>query len=247
MLEVFETYESLCAKVAREIRATVSLKPEALLCIAAGHTSLGVFKELIEARAEGQIDFSRAAFVSMDEWLGMSRKTAGSCGDFLDREFLDHVNFSPENIRLFNGEAGDPEAECASVEDFIRLHGGAIDYLVLGAGMNGHLALNEPGTPWNRRAHATKLDPVTTKVGQKYFQEETALAGGLTLGVADFSEAGRGVLLVSGAHKVDILKKILGGAVSDEIPATAVRGFANASIYADRAAADPGADMSGAV
>ncbi|MDR0287277.1 MAG: 6-phosphogluconolactonase [Clostridiales bacterium] len=238
MLKVYDTYELLCEAVTDEICKAISRNPQMLLCIAAGHTSLGVFKSLREALKSGKVDFSHAAFVAMDEWMDMSKKTPGSCGAFLYDEFLGHINFAPENIRLFDGTVSNREAECDSVEGFIASHGGSIDYLVLGSGMNGHLALNEPGTPMDSRAHVTALDPLTAAVGQKYFRKETTLTGGLTLGINDFAEAKRSVLMVTGSHKNGILNKILSNTISADIPATAVRNFKNASIYADRAAVE---------
>lgn len=235
----FETYEAMCLKTAEEIVDGLLANPEQMLCIAAGHTSLGVFNCLIDAFKEGRADFSRAWFVAMDEWLYMDDQTPESCGSFLVEHFLSKVNYPKDHIRLWNGKAHDPQAECRSVEQFIKnsATGGVIDYLVLGAGMNGHLALNEPGTPMDSRAHVSRLDALTAQVGQKYFSSGAALTGGITLGIGDFHEAKRTVLLINGEKKADILAKILKSARPDTaLPATALYEFGNASIYFDAAA-----------
>ena len=237
-VRVFDTYGEMCGEVAGEIQCVLRENPEALLCIAAGHTSLGLFGRLAEMHGTGDVDFSRASFVAMDEWLGMSETTPNGCGSFLRENFLNKVNFRPGNVRLFDGAANDPERECSEVERFIetKSKNRAIDYLVLGTGMNGHLALNEPGCDLSARARVTGIDAVTKRVGQKYFAKETELSGGLTLGVDNFSEAGRSVLMVSGPHKRDTLHRILAGPVSNELPATALKTFKNAGIYCDREA-----------
>ena len=49
--------------------------------------------------------------------------------------------------------------ECAEMEKFIKDNGG-IDCLLLGVGMNGHLALNEPGCDIHIRAHSCSLAEV---------------------------------------------------------------------------------------
>ena len=41
--------------------------------------------------------------------------------------------------------------------------------MLLGAGMNGHLGLNEPGTSFDLYSHIVYLDETTKMVGQKYF------------------------------------------------------------------------------
>lgn len=236
---VFDSYGGMCRAVADEIADSLGRAPDLLICIAAGHTSLGVFEELIALHRKGEADFSRAAFLAMDEWLGMNKTTEGSCGDFLRRHFLRHVNFAAENVVLPDGLAEDPALECRRMEAFIRSHSsdGRLDLVVLGAGMNGHLALNEPGTDWGLGPHVTELDAVTREVGKKYFDNPVRLTGGITLGVADFARARRAILLLSSAKKGEILGRILGAEGPDPmIPATAVHTMANADIFCDREA-----------
>lgn len=237
-IKMFEDASALSMKIAEEIVQDLERNPKQLLCIAAGHTSLGVFQYLIDAYRAGRADFSKAAFVAMDEWLGMSCHTPESCGSFLVEQFLRHVNYMPQNVRLWDGTAMDLEQECAQVLEFIREHGG-MDYLVLGVGMNGHLALNEPGTELEASAHVCSLDPITRKVGQKYFSGYTALEGGITLGLADFRAARRSVLVVIGEGKAEILKRILACASPDkQLPATALYAFENGALYYDKAAGE---------
>lgn len=233
----FLTYDDMCTAVCDEIVAALAQKPNLMLCIAAGHTSLGVFRGLAQAVQQGRADFSKASFVAMDEWTGMNCYTPGSCGDLLQRELLARIPFG--TVRLFDGKAQDLEQECRDVEEFIGEQSacGCIDYLVLGSGMNGHLALNEPGTAFDAPAHVTQLDSVTMQVGQKYFEGEAQLSGGVTLGIGNFAQAGRAVLMVSGAHKQEVLQKLLNSPTGVEFPATAMRGFANAALYYDKAAA----------
>ncbi|GHV02963.1 hypothetical protein FACS189485_04850 [Spirochaetia bacterium] len=233
--KVFPDYNSLCNKITGEICDALRLNPSLLLCIAAGHTSLGVFEGLCKAYKKGTADFSSVAFVAMDEWLGMNKDTPGSCGKLLCGSFLDLVNFKPENVRLFDGTVSDPDTECAAVEEFIVSHScsGKINYVVLGSGMNGHLALNEPGVSFDLRAHAGQISQTTKEVGQKYFKEFVELKGGLTLGIANFREADRSVLMISGRHKSDILKRIISENPGTDIPATAIKDFKNASLYYD--------------
>lgn len=237
--KLFETYDMMCRQIADEIAADLRENPKQLLCIAAGHTSLGIFEHLIHDFKEGKIDFSRASFAAMDEWLHMSDKTTESCGYFIRKNFLEFVNYKPENVRLWDGTVADTKQECRAVEAFIReksVHR-TLDYLVLGSGMNGHLALNEPGTPFSSTAHTTALDSVTTRVGQKYFTEGASLTGGITLGIENFRRSRRTVLAINGAGKTEILRKLLNSTAPDEqLPVTALLTFENASLYYDKEA-----------
>lgn len=242
----FSSYDVMCRQAAREILEDLAANPRQMLCIAAGNTSLGIFKYLIEAYREGSASFAEAYFVAMDEWLHMNAETPDSCGNFLVENFLKHVDYPSEHIRLWDGCRQDTEKECREVEAFIQENstGGTIDFLVLGMGMNGHLALNEPGTDLTATAHVCTLDPVTQRVGQKYFQSETALTGGITLGIGNFRQARRTILMVNGSHKAEITRKVLEApAVTNQLPATALREFPNASFYCDAPAAGEAAAL----
>lgn len=233
--QIFPTYQKLCHQITEEIVQLIREKPKALLCIAAGHTSLGVFSQLLQRVQAENLDLSQLSFVSMDEWIDMNDQTPGSCGDFLRQNFLDHTEIEPRNICLFDGTAADTEQECKRVNQFIQQRGG-LDYLVLGLGMNGHLALNEPGSSFSSRCRVVALDSVTQKVGQKYFSATAQLKGGITLGIADFLQSRRAVLMVSGQEKQSILQQVLGQEPSERLPATAIKIHPNSALYVDQAA-----------
>lgn len=238
-VRVFKNKDILAARAADRICAQLREKPDSLLCIAAGHSSLGVFHELAKRHRQGEADFSRAGFAAMDEWLGMNDTDPGSCGDFLRKHFLSQVNFPSHRVRLVDGRAKDPAAECASLKAFIAAAGG-IDFLVLGIGMNGHLALNEPGVDFSLSVHITELDSTTRQVGQKYFDPSLAspsLTGGLTIGIADMAEVRQVLLLVDGAKKAPILKEVLDSPVTNRLPATALKGMPHSAIWCDPDAA----------
>lgn len=237
-IEQLNTYEEICHVICEEICAAVQKKPSLCLCIAAGHTSLGILEGLRTAAQEKRADFSNAVFVAMDEWLDMNENMPESCGALLRSKLLDHVAF--RKVRLFDGCVADLKAECEAIETFVKEETteGAIDYLVLGCGMNGHLGLNEPGTPLNSRTHISVLDEVTKRVGQKYFKQGALLSGGITMGLANFVEAKRSVLPICGAHKRKILNEILACDVpKTNLPASAMLLAEHATLYCDGAAA----------
>lgn len=77
----------------------------------------------------------------------------------LDNALFKHIDVKEENMRFFNPNPEDREKECAEKEKFIKDNGG-IDCLLLGVGINGHLALNEPGYDIHIRAHSCSLAEV---------------------------------------------------------------------------------------
>lgn len=234
--KIFENDAALSAAAADAVCELLEKKPEALLCVAAGHSSLGLFRELVRRFQENKVDFSRAGFAAMDEWAGMNETTPGSCGDFLEKNFLSQVNFPRERVRLVNGKAGDLQAECAAIKENIEASGG-FDLIVLGVGMNGHLALNEPGVDFSLSVHTTVLDSVTQQVGTKYFESAPELTGGVTIGIADIAAAKRAILVVNGEKKSKIVKEILDSPVTNRLPATALKDMPHAAFWCDKEAA----------
>lgn len=200
----------------------IKKKPNALICLAAGHTSLEMFQMLIQENNHDNIDFSSVKVVGLDEWVGLSGGDDGSCENFLRLNLFNHINLEEKNIRLFNGKADDLEEECNAIECFVKDNGG-IDYMLLGTGMNGHLGLNEPGVDVSNRSHVVSLDKVTIDVADKYFKQKPVLSKGITLGFGNFADTKYIQLLITGERKKDIVKQIFCKEKTVEIPASLLR------------------------
>ncbi len=125
------------------------------------------------------------------------------------------------------------QAQCDGVEDYIHLAGG-IDVAILGLGMNGHVGMNEPGTPPELHSHIADIDAMTQVVGQKYFKNEQQLTKGLTLGIATLLEASFLMLLANGTKKSAIIKKIFEEDPSPQLPATLLLTHKKICIYLDK-------------
>lgn len=234
-MKIFETETQAASYCADCITEIISQKPSALICLAAGHTSLELFDQLIRREREGRIDFSRVKVVGLDEWVGLSGRDDGSCENFLRINLFDHIKLSEVNIRLFDGKAVDLQDECASIEAFIRDNGG-IDYMLLGVGMNGHLGLNEPGTHMANGAHIAKLDRVTQDVAVKYFKEKPELSEGVTLGIRNIAETKTVQVLITGQRKSEIVK-IITETDTNAVPASLIKNMDNVEFIVDQQAA----------
>lgn len=231
-----DTYEAMSRKAANDILAIARPLKNPVLCTASGDTPAGLYKELISKINQKEIDVSGWYFVSLDEWLGMNGDNEGSCRFHLNNQLFSPLNVSKNHISFFDGREKDPDNECKNVEGFIAQRGG-IDVAILGLGMNGHVGMNEPGTSPSLRSHVTEIDSQTQKIGQKYFQKEQHLSKGITLGLATIMEARHLFLLVSGRHKAEIVKQVLEGEISDQLPGSLLRNHPGLQIYLDKEAA----------
>lgn len=231
-----DTYVASSKQVADDLVALLKDKKNPLVCVASGDSPAGVYRELVRRVQEKELNVSDWYFVGLDEWLGMNGTDEGSCRFHLDQQLFHPLQISHEHICFFDGRCKDAEAECQRVEAFVTDHGG-IDVAIVGLGMNGHVGMNEPGTPVSARVHVAELDVLTQQVGQKYFTQQKQLTAGLTMGIANLLECRAVFLVVNGRHKADIVQTILNEPVSVQRPASLLFQHPGLSIYLDKEAA----------
>ena len=233
---IYNDYSELSVKTAEQIAAIILDKPNALLCFPAGETSVGTFEHLIELNKKAKISFKKCRIVGLDEWANIGAMKSENCFSFLKKHLFDHIDYSDENLCFFDGESPDLKYECIKSDIFIKKYG-PIDMILLGAGMNGHLGLNEPGTAFDLYSHIVNLDDTTKTVGQKYFSGKVNLTSGVTLGLKYIMEAKTVILQLNGARKAEVAKRLIETEVSPAFPASAIKSHLNSFLLLDREAA----------
>jgi glucosamine-6-phosphate isomerase len=235
-ITIEKSYDAMSLRAAREVIDVVKSKPDALICIAAGHTPELTCDLIAQIAKKENIDFSRCYFVSLDEWVGIPPENEGSCQYFLRNFLFAPLHINEKNIHCFNPMAEDLQKECKDMDNFIGKHGG-IDYILVGVGRNGHIGFNEPGASFEQYSHVIDLDETTQRVGQKYFREQTTLTHGITLGLQHLMEAQRAVMIANGEKKAAVMKEAIEGEISPQMPASIMRRHPNAEIILDKEAA----------
>ena len=233
---IYNDYDELSERTAEMIASIISEKPDALLCFPAGETSVGTFEHLIELNKKAKISFKKCKIVGLDEWANIGEMKSENCFSFLKKHLFDHIDYSDENLCFFDGESPDLKYECIKSDIFIKKYG-PIDMILLGAGMNGHLGLNEPGTAFDLYSHIVNLDDTTKTVGQKYFSGKVNLTSGVTLGLKYIMEAKTVILQLNGTRKAEVAKRLIETQVSPAFPASAIKSHLNSFLLLDRDAA----------
>lgn len=232
---VCKDYQKMSEQAARLAAESVKEKPEGLVSFPGGDTPLGMVHAFADMVNSGAVDISKARYVSLDEWVGLSARDIGSCGKFNREEFLDRLETSFAEIHLIDGAAADIEAEKAALDGFIAANG-PLTVSVLGIGMNGHLGFNEAGVNFDLNAHIIPLDSTTTAVMKKYFGEKYHPTRGITQGIAQIMAAEKVILIANGAHKADIVWQAVHGTVTNEVPASVLQQHPNCYIVVDEEA-----------
>ncbi|GAB3999953.1 glucosamine-6-phosphate deaminase [Spirosoma daeguense] len=234
-LQKFPDHETLSQRTAEHMAAVIQQKPDALICVTSGDTPTETYRRFVALVKAGQVDISRATFVGLDEWVGFTPADAGSCTNYLFRDLFTPLNLPSQQIYIFDATSDDLDAECERIDTLIDSHGG-LDLMLVGMGLNAHIGLNEPGTPFTLGCHVGKLAESTITVGQKYFDKETELTQGITLGLRHLTGAHDAILLVSGAKKAATLEQALTGPVTEDVPASIVQTAPNVRVWFDEAA-----------
>jgi len=235
-IQVYKDYQALSESTAELIVDYVNKKNNALICLASGHTPVGVFKILEKAVNENNLDVSKCRFISLDEWIGIEPTDPGSCLTMLTKDCFEPLHIQPEKIEFFNVNASDLQKECDRINELIEQNGG-LDIMLVGVGINGHIGMNEPGTSFDSVAHVGTLAEETIRVGQKYFTKPTTLSKGITLGLRHLREARLPIIMANGEKKAAILATGLTQPPSESIPVSIAQLIPQGYVMLDEAAA----------
>ncbi len=234
-ISVYTDYNLLSRAAAELIAEVISQKKKTLVCIASGHTPIGVFEYLVKDVNAGKLDLTNCTFLSLDEWVGIDPEDPGSCLSMLKRDFFNHLSLKESQIVFFDVTAN-LEKECQRINDLIATNGG-LDVMLVGLGTNGHIGMNEPGTSFELYAHVGELAEETKATGQKYFTKATTLSNGVTLGLRHLKEAKLPIVMANGEKKAAIIQKMLTTSPTVQIPATIVHTIPQSRVMVDELAA----------
>jgi glucosamine-6-phosphate deaminase len=236
-LHVVETPEALARAAAARVAAAIRQEPSLVLGLPTGETPLGLYAELARMHRDEGLSFREVYTFNLDEYVGLGPDDPQSCAAFMQEHLFGKVDLERGRIHLLDGKAADPFGECARYEQRIAAcHG--IDLLVLGIGANGHLGMNEPGTPLDARTQVVTLTPRSLADNARLYPPGTALPErGMTLGLGTMLESRAACLLAFGERKTEAIHAALEGPVDPACPASALQRHPHRMVILDRAAA----------
>ncbi|MBE1876576.1 6-phosphogluconolactonase [Myceligenerans pegani] len=184
------------------------------------------------ARAKG-IDWSRVVAFHMDDYLGLPDDAPQGFGNWLERHFATRVRgIRFERLRT----AGDPEAEA---HRYAALMGREpFDLVLLGLGVNGHLAFNDPPADLDdpRAARVVELDDVSRRqqVDEGHFPSIGDVPRrAITITIPRLLHATEIIASVPGTEKRRAVADTLGSEIHGDRPGTALRTHPRVAIYLD--------------
>ena len=213
------------ASVAGHFAATIGRG--ARLCLATGATTAPLYAEIA-----AMSDLAGITIFLLDEFGGLPAGDAGRCAAMLRRDLLDRARGHPA-VHVPDVDAADPAGAAARYAD--RIADGGIDLAIVGLGRNGHVGMNEPGSNPAATTRVVTLDRSTSE-GAIAYGASTKPTWGITVGIAELLEARTLWLVVTGAHKREILHRFLSDDAGPHLPATLVRHHPGLAVYVDESA-----------
>jgi len=234
-MQTFADATRMSRAAALRIVSALRRKPDLLLCASAGGTPTRTYEQLAALRAQRPRLFSRMRVLQIDEWAGLEAHSPATCAVDLQSKLLAPLGISAKRFFGFRTAAPAPQRECRRVARWLQANG-PIDICILGLGLNGHIAMNEPGPSLVPHIHFARLAP-SSRQHSMLQGLSTKPSHGYTLGMADILNSREVLLLVSGPHKRMVMHRLMSPRVNPALPASFLWLHGNAHLLCDRDAA----------
>lgn len=237
-MEVIKTkdYEAMSEKACTIVKDAIKTKDHPVLGLATGSTPEGLYERLIQTYKTGQVSFEKVTTFNLDEYIGLSPEDENSYHYYMKEKFFKHIDLPIEQSNVPKGDTGDAGHACKDYEALIR-DAGHVDLQILGLGVNGHIAFNEPGTPFDSRTQVVDLTQSTRDANARFFDSmDDVPTQAITMGIESIMESKEIILLASGMKKADAVAKLINGDVSEAFPASILQKHPNVTVIADEEA-----------
>ena len=230
-----KNYDQMSEEALKVILDVVKNKPDAVLGLATGSTPLGLYAKMAEDHRENGTSYAQCHAVNLDEYAGLDISSNQSYVYFMRENLFKNIDIKLENTHIENGKAEDKDAECARYNALLDEL--PQDVQVLGIGSNGHIAFNEPGTPFDSVTHIVDLAESTIKDNSRLFNSiDEVPRQAFTMGLSNIMNAKKIIILANGEGKAYAVGELVNGEIREEVPATILRNHPDCILICDELA-----------
>jgi glucosamine-6-phosphate deaminase len=234
-LVVVEDYPALSRAAAEFIADELDQRPDLLVLAATGDTPMGPYRTLADMAKAGEIDPARLSVAQLDEYVDVAPSDRRSLFGWMTRALVDPLGISPSRVLGFDADCADPELACQRYGRTLLRR--KPDLAVLGLGPNGHLGFNEPPSESAAPTRVVDLSPASIVSNSRYWGSTSQVPGrALTVGMDVILASRKILLVVSGRHKADILRRALVEEATPYVPASLLRLASDVTVITDRQA-----------
>lgn len=224
--------EVISKMIAEDFINVVLKKPNAVLGLATGTSPLGVYANMAKACKEGRISFAKCTSFNLDEYVGLEGTHNQSYRYFMNENLFNHIDIDKKNTNVLLG-VGDYKKFMNEYDGMIAKSGG-IDIQILGIGSDGHIAFNEPGTPFDSLTHETALTEQTIKDNSRLFNDISEVpTRAVTMGLKSIMNAKKIVLIATGKNKAKAVYGLIKGPMTEDMPCSILQKHNDVTVYVD--------------
>lgn len=215
-IEVTPDAASVAMAAADVICDVARTRHGAAIALPTGGTPILAYRELERRERGGAVSFEGARVYAIDEFVGPAPGAPGTNGSF----YRQHLTVHLAALICPDSAAPDPHDHIRSFAESI-LEAGGLDLCVLGIGMNGHIAFNEPGSALESGPRVVDLEETSRQAHADAFGGiERVPKRGMTLGVADLLRARRILVLAQGSLKAAVVRAVIEDQPDASLPAS---------------------------
>lgn len=235
-IKVCRDYEEVSRAAADIFEKELKKKPDSVLGLATGTTPLGLYKNLVKAYKNGRVSFKKVTVFNLDEYVGLEKTHPQSYAYFMRKNLFDFIDINLESTFIPDGAAKNLDAACLDYSDLLSKK--QRDLQLLGIGGNGHIAFNEPFSPFDGKTRLVDLTEKTVKDNARLFNSEDEVPKkALTMGINEIFSANKIVLLACGKEKAQAVYNATRLPVSPACPASVLQRHNDCTFILDSAAA----------
>ena len=234
-IEIVDSYNALSYKAKEIIVREIKKNENLLFCAATGGSPTGTYDLLCKEYPEQPELFSQLRIIKLDEWGGIPMNHYGTCETYLQTHLIQPLHITGNRYISFQSNPEYPVEECNHIQNELDREA-PVDLCILGLGMNGHLALNEPESFLQPYCHIAELSE--TSIHHPMISDaEQKPSYGLTLGMANIFQSKTILMLITGSKKRSITKQFLSKKITTGIPASLLWMHPNTICLIDKNAA----------
>lgn len=213
------------------------LVPGKVLGLATGSTPLGLYARMVKDHEENGTSYADIHSYNLDEYVGLPLEHPESYYSFMHRNLFNKIDIREENAHVPSGLGEDLEEQARKYDEMIDNE--PVDIQLLGLGSDGHIAFNEPGTPFDSGTHVCDLAESTIRDNCRFFDNDMSKVPtqAVTQGIGTIMKAKHILLLACGANKAQAVKDMLEGPVDESCPASILQNHPDVTVIIDEPAA----------
>lgn len=211
-------FELMSQKGFEIVKKDIDDKPDLLFCVASGGSPSGLYSNMIEYKKTNLSFCDQLRVIKLDEWGGLEYGSPFTSELDVQHKFIQPMNIPKDRYWTIDPFTATPEEDCQEMQQTIEQQG-PIDICILGIGVNGHIALNEPGMVLRSEFHVAPLAPSTLNNGMLRSLAQPPTFG-MTMGMGNILQSRRILIFIAGSGKKAAFERLLKPEISTEFPAS---------------------------